>query len=176
MPATTKAVSFFELSETVAAAPPELTADRPSATVEVTATARALAPNGQSTTYSSVVRVQGTVQDGATADVDAAGGIIPSGITISAKTDASPLAGEAVALTSFDLTRAMRFDGNCAAPGDQASPCRGTVQLQFDRSDAGRNGGSVRIDCGLIFSTRIVKSDAPDEELPLPWAFEVMLQ
>jgi hypothetical protein len=174
MLATSEQTFFFDFSQTVAGLHIDLTEQRPSAVVQITATAMGLAPDGKPTTEGAIFRVRGTVGSGTATNGDAGGADVPRWLHVSIDTDASSAESPMAVPADFDLTRGMQFRGNCAAPGDPSAPCQAALRIHFEREDGGQGGGSLAVDWSLIFSARTFKNDKPDEDLPLPWQIEVI--
>ncbi|MEI9940108.1 MAG: hypothetical protein WDO69_23045 [Pseudomonadota bacterium] len=141
----------------------------------VRASVTALGTEQIDTTNSASATVQGTITSDGDAGASASASASPFvHVSFGASTQSSD---EVSARTSFQLSRQLRFTGNCAQP-DQGTPCKTELELDLDliQPDALPIDGNVSIDWAVDFESRTfeVKSGAPDVESEAPWTIEIV--
>jgi hypothetical protein len=156
----------YTLASQVAGPTAELTGTTPARRFRLRARARDLAPNGMPTTSSVYVVLSGTIARGG----DAPSAPVFVSVSWSDGTSASA-DGSVSAVTEFSLSRQLAFRGACGAPATAA--CEAQAIIDFERTDLGAAGGSVRVEWALSLRASVHKDDEPSVELTPPWDLDL---
>jgi hypothetical protein len=155
---------YYSFSKTVAAPGAELTAAAQSARFLITARATGFAPNGKPTTDQPSATLAGAVtEDGAN-----------SFVKVRVTNFDDPFTDELSVLRDFSVPRLLTFSGDCATLS--GAPCQTRLLVEFERSDSGSQGGTVRVNWSLELESRTKKSSPNEGPLDLPWDVEVSPQ
>jgi hypothetical protein len=152
-----------------------LSASEPQARYLVRARVTALGPKGIDSTNSAAAIVHGTISASASAIGDGARPLLL------VRLSSAGLAGDAVSvLGSFQLSRAMRFTGDCAKP-TEGTPCQAEFELHLELAQPSTvpADGSLSIAWSVDFEARTFKPKGEsmnDEELAAPWTIEIVQQ
>ncbi len=151
-----------------------LSANKPQARYLVRVHVTGLGPEDTDTTESALATVHGTIVASANATVDSSSPFVAASFGSSAQS------GDAIsALSSFQLSRPLRFTGNCQTPAE-GTPCEAESTLEFDieRPSALSAEGSVSVTWTVDFASRAFKpsSGGSGVAIELPWTLEIVEQ
>lgn len=153
--------THYELRPTAPAV--ELDASRPKRTFHVVVLATARGEHGEETTAHVLVETHGKL----TTSIDPAPAVE---VNILGSRFTGPAPSERV-YTEFALSSELDFKGDCST-FDPATPCEATLDIVFNRADAGNAGGTVNIDWSLTLSANSIGGDH-DERLSPPWSVNI---